>query len=111
MCDRLFSILLCAIFAVPSATSAQDVGTRESDTSTGGAVCSTDHQLDFVAYAEDYLEEGVQGRAVEVLTNGCERGDVASCRRLADLYASGTGVKTDADRAEQLRQRALELRE
>jgi hypothetical protein len=89
----------------------------QSQTATSGdgpgaaAVCSGDHQLDYVSFAEQYLEgeERQPERAVEVLTNGCDRQNVDACRRLADLYAAGTGVEADDERAEQLRERADDL--
>jgi len=89
-------------------------GESDDSDSRSAGVCSTDHDLDYVSYAEQYLEgdgeDRAPERAAEVLSNGCDRNDAAACERLADLFEEGTGVEADAERADELRDRAKTLR-
>lgn len=112
---RVAAVLVAVGLGVFAATSTLAQSSESSDERSGGpAMCSTDHDPNYVEFAEKYLEgkgdERVPERAVEVLTNGCDREDAASCDRLADLYEKGVGVEEDADRAQQLRERAESLR-
>lgn len=107
----VFGLVGCAA----SMAFGQSSDDSDRDDATRPPVCADDHTPNYVEFAERYLEGDEEGRvperAVEVLTNGCDREDAASCERLADLYEEGVGVDKDAERAEELRDRADRLRE